>query len=367
MSPNPRSTVEFLTTSEGRLEVLEGLQEEPLAQSKILEQRSESKKTVQRWLGDLVEWDWIEQHRCLYRPTTLGKVIHRTYKKHESAVTQIGQAPNSEISSGTNFRKDIAFIAGSENRPRVFRALQSQPARQSELVDNLSISRTTIHRCIRDFEEREWVEKAMSSGQYQLTSRGEMLLHTYNELTEASEIIYETEPFLSSLTGDHLEIPLEVLNAGIVAVASPDEPHAAVVDFLQNLRFEETAHFRSMTPVVSQVYNKEIEAYLGSDIQMELIIDKPVLEASKSKNLDGLETAIETENIELYLHPGRVSFGLGIFNDEMAMMGAFDEDGNHRAGLVGEDDTVVDWMVDVYDMYKQEAKQLTEIPEEVAQ
>lgn len=362
MSETVRTAIEFVTGSEGRRQILEGLQQDSLNQDDLHDQVSLSKKTTKRHLDELIGRDWIEQRDNQYELTSVGNLIYRECRCTSGSHSE--QANESETANEKDLKEGIRLIAGSKGREQVFRALGDQPARQSELDQRLSASRSTIHRCIRDFEKQGWIRKKASSGQYEITTAGEELANTYDELTDSISVIQEAEPFLSSLVDDRLEFPIDVLEAGMVSVSSRDEPHTAVTDFLRNLRFEDTTHFRSMAPVVSQVYNKEIEDYVGSNVKLELIIDESVLTTSKSKNPGGLETAIETENIELYLHPGPVSFGLGIFNDEMAMLGAFDEDGNHRAGLIGNDEIVVDWMMEVYETYKKEAEHLTDIPDE---
>lgn len=365
MAEDLRTTVEFLTSIEGRLEILEALDDQSLSQEEMSD-RPVSEKTVERWLDDLIARGWIEQSEGQYRVSTTGRTILQGYEQIRSSVPQEALANGSEDASNAEIREQIAFIASSENRLRVLRALQNQIVQQNELAQQLSVSRTTVHRRTRDLEDQDWIREVTGSEQYELTTHGDELLEAYEDVSEMVETVRDAEAFLSALTADQIEIPVEVLEAGRVVVASPENPHTPVMDFLQNLRFDDTVRFRSMAPVVSEVYNTEIGEYVGSDIQMELIIDESTLDTSKSKNPEGLEDALGAGNLELYLHPGDVSFGLVIFNDEMAMMGAFDEEGNHRAGLIGEDETAVNWMIDVYKMYKQDVQQVEHIPREAS-
>lgn len=94
---------------------------------------------------------------------------------------------------------------------------------------------------------------------------------------------------------------------------------------------------------------------------MELIIDESSLALSASKSPDSLNTARTVENIDLYIHPTEVPFGLMIVDDKRGMLGAFDENGNHRGSLAGTDEAIINWLEDVYTQYKTDAQHISEI------
>lgn len=85
-----------------------------------------------------------------------------------------------------NALEGIAFLARSENRVRVLRAIAREERTRHELREELAVSRTTLGRVVNEFERRELIR---------LTDQG------YTTTPAAAEILAKFIPLLETMEG----------------------------------------------------------------------------------------------------------------------------------------------------------------------
>jgi predicted transcriptional regulator len=356
MAPVAQTDIQLLADAENHA-VLEEVPSYPLTREELANRLSMSESAVGRKLSDLVDRDWVAHSDGGFRITTVGRLALREYDRCQSSVEE----EYDEVDVDEGAAQLIDYFADSPKQACVLLALEEGPARQNELITRSSVSRSTVGRAIDAFEDRNLVREDASTGGYTLTDVGKQIVAAYDDLERAIEVINESKSFLLLLRANGLDIPIDVLSAAQVMVASREEPHTAVVRFMERMAEESPSGFRSMSPVVSGVYNQTIEPFVPTGMDMELILDKSALALSASDFSDDLDTALTAGNIDLYIHPSGIPFALMIIDERRGMLGAFDEEGNHRGSLAGTNGTLVEWMGRVYEQYKREARHISEV------
>ena len=259
-------------------------------------------------------------------------------------------------------REDISFLAGSENRVRILEALRDRPHRQSDLVREGYLSRSTVHRTLDGLTDREWVVR--DDGRFRLTPGGRLILERYEGLESAVERVGEWGSFLNRLGGDAGALPLAALDDATLIAGCPENPHAALThlaDVFTNATDAE--RFRGISPVVSTVINEAAFELVSAGVPMELVIDDSVFSTSKASFSDALDDAHAFENIELFQYPGTLEFGLTILDDRV-LVGAYDDRGVLRECLDGTDDALFEWATAVYDERRSAARRIDPLASE---
>lgn len=246
-----------------------------------------------------------------------------------------------------------AFLAGSANRVRVLRELRERPGRGSELAERCSLPRSTVHRCLDGAATRGWVRKA--DGDYRLTASGALVLNAYDDLVGTIAVTDEHEGFLRHLGPVARTMPVGALANASVVEATPESPHATMEHVERVYREGVPERFRGVVPIVSHVFNEVNRPLVERGVEMEVVIDGSVLETARETHPNAHELGVESDNFTIYVHPGSVSFGLAIFDDDRVLVGAYDGRGNLRANLDGTDDALVEWAVGTYERYRREA------------
>lgn len=356
MAHSSPQDIEALTNAEEKVNILRILHDEPHNQVELADRLSVSRTTIGRKLSKLEGQDWIQHSGNGYDLTTVGRLILRECDQFISSIKTVAKNTMSNVDG----YEIIDYFSSSEKHIRVLRVLHDQSARQNEVIDRASVSRSTVYRALTEFSKRGWVEKDPSTGGYTLTILGEKVAQAYDQLLTAVTVINECKSYLLMLKAENLEIPVDALAAATVTVASQDQPHKVIVRFMERMMNESPSTFKSMSPVVSEVYNTTLEPFVSSGVSMELILDEETLALSASQTPEDLGTARTADNIDLYIHPHEIPFGLMLVDENRGMLGAFDEEGNHRGSLTGTDPSLVSWIDEIYKRYKREACHIDE-------
>jgi predicted transcriptional regulator len=252
-------------------------------------------------------------------------------------------------------REDIQYLSGSENRVQLLDALQ-EPKRPGDIVDEQSASRATVQRALSGFTERGWVQKEMATGSYRLTTAGKLVHKAYHELVDVVDTVEEAGDSLSLLGDIEPSIPLKSVQSASVTVATPKAPHAAMESYFDGLEdLTDIDYLYGISPILSPVVNDAHEEIVGSGVPTELIIDEATFEKVQGGENESTNDSPGIETFTLYVFPGSIRFGLGIVGGHV-FVGAYDNHGQHRANLDGDDDALLEWAQTVFEKYKREAE-----------
>lgn len=251
-------------------------------------------------------------------------------------------------------QEHVAFLASSGNRVQVLRELREESGRGAELARRCSLPRSTVHRCLDGLTTRGWAGK--HEGTYRLTTPGSLVLSAYEDLTRTIAVTAEYERVLTQLGTVGRTLPIEGIARATAIEATPENPYATMEHYVDAFASASFERLRGIVPITNRLFNEAGEPLVEANVELEMIIDEGVLETLREDYPEAHERGVDSENFSLYVHPQSLSFGLAIFDDDRALVGAYDEQGNPRACLDGTDDALVEWAVDTYERFRAEAR-----------
>ena len=251
-----------------------------------------------------------------------------------------------------NAREDVAFLVGSQSRVSILRTLADGPHRPTDLARRCGCARETAQRTLAGFRDREWVRK--SNGEYQLSPVGELIFEQYERLVDTVECTDRMSEFLTNAGDLYDDVPTEVLHKLNVTTAADNDPHAPINRYLSILGDDTVDQYRGVSPIVSRIFNEAAEQVIGPQTEMELIIDRDVLERSVSEYPDAFELGRELDQFSLYVVEDELEFGLTLVDGHGALA-SHDEYGNIIALVDGDAPEVVAWVEELYESLRADA------------
>jgi len=252
------------------------------------------------------------------------------------------------------------YLAGSPVRVAVLRALRREPRRPADLTDAVDATRTTVQRILGGFRERDWVVKRDAA--YHVTPTGERVHDAYEALLDEVELADRYGGFAADLERVDAGFPAEAVDAGKLTVASDQNPLAAVDRITELLREGCGTEIRAVSPIVIQQFNRAAAAALDAGAEVELVIDRDVVEASISDFAPATDRALDDDDATVYVSPDPVEYGL-FRRDDVACVTAYDRRNNPRCVLESTDSTVVEWVDDRFESLVAEARKLSAVLE----
>lgn len=256
--------------------------------------------------------------------------------------------------------ESIRFLTSSEHRTRLLSALEDGPARPSTLLEELPMSRSSIQRNLRSFVERGWVSRGEEG--YRCTFGGRLVLHRYRDLAGTVRLVEEYGPFLDALADTGLALTRDDLETVSVTAATPNDPHAPLHRYADRVSELESTTFRGLAPVVSPLFKDVHRTPIARASDAELVIDEEAFSTSRTGYPEALAAAVEADALELYVHPGTLSFGLSVF-DDYAFAGAYDDAGQFVACFESGDASFRERVREIYEERRDAARPVE--PEEL--
>jgi len=252
------------------------------------------------------------------------------------------------------------YLAGSPVRVAVLRTLRREPRRPAGLTDGVDATRTTVQRILGGFRERDWVVKR--DAVYHVTPTGKRVHDAYERLLDEVEPADRYGRFAAELERVDAGFPAEAIGAGELTVATDRNP-LAVVDRLTELLGEgHGTEIRTVSPVVVQQFNRAAAAALDAGSEVELVIDRDVLEESVADFGPATDRALEDEDATVYVSPESIEYGL-FENDGVACVVAYDRQNNPRCVLESADPAVTEWVDDRFESFVDDARRLSAVVE----
>ena len=168
-------------------------------------------------------------------------------------------------------------------RQNFLETLVDNPCTKPEIVDSLSVSRSTVDRGIGDLIERGCVEKAGS--RFQLTETGRLALEARLQYEATLDQIQAAGPVLEEI--DLESISLEFLRGATVNVADPRRPWKVLDQSRELVTDAETIY--GTGPAVFQKFFDDISRSVENrGLICELVIDETVFESLDSAQVTEL-------------------------------------------------------------------------------
>ena len=247
----------------------------------------------------------------------------------------------------------VAFLAQSENRVSVLEALATAPRTRRRLLDELSISRVTLGRILRELEERRWIVR--SGRRYEITPLGELVIDEFLDLLETMDVEVRLRNVMAWFPTDLVTFDVRELRDAEIVVPSPGDLTVHVRRAAECYRTAERARvltYQVGLPVLEAIR----EATVENDLQFEAILTPALLDGMTSDpEMEPLALdVLDAPTVGLYTHEDDIPSCLFV-TDATVGIALSDDEGMFRALLLSENQAVFEWAVATYDAYRETA------------
>jgi len=331
------------------IDVLHSIKRSPQGPTALADACSVSRKTIYNSLSPLADRYIVVREEDEYELTGYGAVLLRALEAAQAA--------------SSLDRSAVRFLASSENRVIILKKLRDNPTKKASLANSEDTpSRTTIHRAIETFIEKNWVRED-SDGRYELTTTGEHVLTTYTELTDAIHIAEAQSEFLYCCDETVADIPLDALAGAELYVNTPEAPDTTR-GVLRELVGPDLDRFKGFLSTVSTASADVGDSIIRAGTQTELIVPERVLYnlPTEGHYATHVKRGLEAQNFDLLVVSDIdcLPIGLAIFDDETVFMGPADfqqiPDGGNAGTIVSSNPALVAWANSLYRDYRDRAQ-----------
>ncbi|MEF8901808.1 MAG: helix-turn-helix domain-containing protein [Halovenus sp.] len=276
-------------------------------------------------------------------------------------MTEDGDVPDDALD-------DIAYLARSENRVRVLRALTetaTKPGHQTpgydrrDLADATGASRTTLGRILTEFEERGWAERN-TSGEYVATPRGEHVAAAFDPFARSMETIRDLGDAVAVLPTGELslgpdeEIPIGVHHFEDATVRRPESYDPTFFG----------RYFADLVADAEEIYSVD---YVATPEKMMAAIEDELYSSGLVTKTVFAETLIshfrdhpgvgpnpehlEFDGVEIYRYDGHVPCNVFVVDGTVLLENSQVEEIPDGTIIESRDDVVREWAIAVIERY----------------
>lgn len=253
--------------------------------------------------------------------------------------------------------EDISFLARSENRVRVLRAIAERTRTRHELKEDLAIARTTFGRVINEFESRGLI-RATEDG-YTTTPAADAILSKFDPLLETVEGIQNLGEAIEWLPPPAHSLDFRHLRDATVTTSSVENPAEPFDRGLQLIRDADKYLGLTSTAIPSYV-DALIDGHVRGGLNFDGVIEASFLDTLQG-NPDRAAQWQKIADAELtWVYDGRIPINLHIVDEiVLVWLGERREDGLDIKGLLEcEHPAVLSWAESLYDDYRSAAEPL---------
>ena len=234
--------------------------------------------------------------------------------------------------------------------------LSDAPRTRAELMRELDVSRTTIHRTIRTLEDAALVEQVDDS--FQLTPLGRAVADDVTAYRRSLHAASHLQPLLETLGDRADELATEHFADANVAVMEPTNPYKPVERFIECLRESETIRGFDTTSI-APIFVAEIREEILGGMSVDVVYLPSVIDDILATYPDEVEKTVASGNLRLSTHEG-LPFGLAVFDDCVGIGGYDEETGMLRVYADTDDPAAREWAFAEYERYRAEATPATD-------
>ncbi|MFB6270686.1 MAG: helix-turn-helix transcriptional regulator [Halobacterium sp.] len=218
-------------------------------------------------------------------------------------------------------------------RSELLRALRAGPQPKRDLVESLSLSRSTVDRAVRDLESRGFVER---DDGVTLTLHGRLVLDAYDEFTDTLSAVDDAQVVLDPLPADATIDPVLLRGASVVG-PDPVSPQRPFVAYQEHLR--DAVGVRGFAPAVLEdnvpLFRERIVA---DGLDVDLTVSPDALDELLSAYADSIDEALASGHLTLRRATETLEYALmlvdqpehtvvcALFYDERGLVGSLHND-----------------------------------------
>jgi predicted transcriptional regulator len=249
---------------------------------------------------------------------------------------------------------DVRFLASSENRVRVLRALAGGSGTRRRLQEDTDVPRSSVARVLDEGEARDWV--GSSGSQYWITGRGEAMLSTIERAVASTQGVRHLGRALEWLPDPVETLDVRQFRTARVTTPTEDNPTAALDRGLELIRGASV--YRGLTRNSLPSYMRAIgDLVERGSLDFEAVLEADfvdVLRADGDRARRWRPVADRT-----WLYEGRVPINMHIVDERVAIWLCDESEHGDEVRIRGllESDApdVLSWAESLYEDHRAEA------------
>lgn len=228
-------------------------------------------------------------------------------------------------------------------REEVLRKVGTEGLGKRDLVERLSVSRSTVDRGIRELESAGLLTR--SADGYRRTLFGELLLAEYDCFMSTTDVLLASHELLADLPPEFDLDPALLKDARIVTATqyAPHQPISEFCSVLTEARWVQTV-FPAVFPQVLNLWSA-----LGDEemIRADIVLTEPVVGELVSAHSATLQELLAEPQLSLHQVDTEPNYGLVVAEAEStatAGLVVMDERGGARAFIETDAESAVSWV-----------------------
>lgn len=247
---------------------------------------------------------------------------------------------------------DIVFLARSEPRVIALAALARRPQSRADLLAITGVSQSTIGRMLRAFEERNWIYR---DGQhYEATQLGVFIAAGMRKLIDRFETERALRDVWQWLPSDMSGFTIEMVSDAVITVADTDDPYRPVNRFKSLLQETDRFRFVGFDLALFELCKDEFCQQIVDGMRAEIIDPPSVVVHIRSTYPEQFAEALESSNLTIWLHDDLPPYGVGIFDDRIAITGYDPTSGTVKVLIDTDAPEAREWAESLYRTYQRE-------------
>lgn len=257
--------------------------------------------------------------------------------------------------------EDIEFLARSVHRATALDALARRPQSRADLLTITGVSQSTMGRTLREFEDRNWIRR--EGAEYEATPPGAFVANGMRDLVDRVKTEQTLRGVSEMLPDEASGFTLEMVADAVVTVADSDDPYRPVNRFLTLVRETEQFRFAGFNVALLQPCKDELCRQIVEGMQSELIDPPNVVQYIRSSCSEQFSETLENGDLTIRVHDNLPSYGIGIFDDRIAISGYDPTSGTVKVLVDTDSLEAREWAESVYETYRRETPTLPlEVP-----
>jgi len=231
--------------------------------------------------------------------------------------------------------------------------LDGAVADKAALAADLSVSRSTVDRALRELEGAGFVTRV--DGGYTVSASGRLAVRSYREFVDALDAVGDAGPLLAELPAD-APISLDAVRGGTVHRSQPPTPYRPVERLTELVTAAD--EFRGLVAAVTTPESVErvAAALLDGDVRAEIVLASRVADHLRSSYPDVVGDAAAT-GVDVY-ETEALPFGLALTRDgdaERVAVAVYGPESELRGIVVNDSPAAVEWGEATFERYRRAA------------
>lgn len=247
---------------------------------------------------------------------------------------------------------DVEFLARSDHRVVALAALARRPQSRADLRAMTGVSRSTIGRTLRAFEDRHWIRR--EGRHYEATQLGTFVAGGMEALLDRLETERRLREVWQWLPGEDSGFTVEMVSDAVVTVAAADDPYRPVNRFRSLLWETDRLRFVGFDLALLEPCSDELCQRIVDGMQAEIIDPPSVVDHIRSTYPEQFGEALDSGNLTVHVHDDLPPYGVGIFDERVAFCGYDPSTGTVQVLVDTDAPAAREWAESTYGAYRRE-------------